>query len=52
MGGYADELGEMVIPPVYDLAEEFFDGLAHVKKSGCGFYIDKRGLYHRRRNLP
>ena len=41
--GYIDEQAEWVVPPQYDSADSFRDGLALVEKGGKMMYIDPRG---------
>ena len=41
--GYINEQAEMVIPPVWDAASSFRDGLALVEKDGKLMYIDHGG---------
>ena len=41
--GYINELAEWVIPPQYDYAESFRDGLALVEQDGKMLYIDHDG---------
>ena len=41
--GYVDKTRRLVIPCLYDYANEFREGLAEVKKSGKYGYIDKTG---------
>ncbi|MGN0555175.1 MAG: WG repeat-containing protein, partial [Candidatus Fimenecus sp.] len=41
--GFIDESGELVIPPVYDQADDFKDGKAKVKRDGKYFFVDKTG---------
>lgn len=41
--GYIDTNGKIVIPPTFDFAVNFMDGLASVKKDGDECYIDKDG---------
>lgn len=41
--GYADAAGRMVVPPRYELADTFSDGLALVRERGKFGYIDARG---------
>ena len=41
--GYIDENAQWVIPPQYDSAASFSDGLALVEKDGKLMYIDHSG---------
>lgn len=41
--GFVDKTGEMVIPLVYDYADNFSEGLALVRKGGKYGWIDKTG---------
>jgi WG repeat protein len=41
--GYMDTSGKVVIPPTYELAYEFSEGLAPVQKDGKYGYIDRKG---------
>jgi hypothetical protein len=41
--GYIDENGEWLIPPQFDWAWEFRNGLALVEEKGCAGLIDKAG---------
>lgn len=41
--GYIDTQGIMVIPPQFDEAASFSDGIASVEKNGKAFYINKLG---------
>jgi hypothetical protein len=40
-GGYLDKNGNMVIPPQYDIVEDFSEGLAAVKKNGKYGFINR-----------
>ncbi len=41
--GYVDRAGQFVIPPVYDEAHDFSEGLAAVRVGRRSFFIDKQG---------
>lgn len=41
--GYVNELGEMIIPPQFDWAETFSDGLAYVALNDERYFIDTSG---------
>lgn len=41
--GYIDTMGTLVIPPKYDNADNFSEGLAAVKINNKWGYIDKTG---------
>lgn len=41
--GYIDASGKMVIPAIYENADEFHNGKAKVKKEGQWYFIDKSG---------
>lgn len=43
--GFINKNFEEVIPPIYDIAYEFKDGIAHVRKDNRDFYIDKNGNF-------
>ena len=43
--GFINKNFEEVIPPIYDFAYDFKDGMALVKKDGKMFYIDKQGNF-------
>mgnify|MGYP001624295558 CR=1 FL=1 len=43
--GFIDKNFKEVIPPIYDFAYEFKDGLSLVEKDEKWFYIDKRGNF-------
>lgn len=43
--GFINRNFEEVIPPIYDFAYGFKDGLARVEKDGKWFYIDKQGNF-------
>jgi hypothetical protein len=43
MVGFIDKTGDLVIPPIYDEALDFFEGLAAVKTGGEWGYIDTSG---------
>ena len=43
--GFINRKFEEVIPPTYDFAYDFKDGLALVRKDGKWFYIDKQGSF-------
>lgn len=43
--GFINRNFEEVIPPIYDFAYAFKDGLARVEKDGKWFYIDKQGNF-------
>lgn len=43
--GFINKNFEEVIPPIYDFAYGFKDGLARVEKDGKWFYIDKQGNF-------
>jgi len=42
--GYIDTTGNMVIPPVYEEARAFSNGLALVRRGGKYMYIDRNGV--------
>ena len=41
--GFIDKTGKVVIPPIYDLAWHFSEGLAGVEKNGKRGFVDKTG---------
>lgn len=41
--GYKDDSGRTVIPPLFDSALEFSEGLAAVRLNGCNHFIDNKG---------
>lgn len=41
--GYADILGEIVIPMIYDEAEDCSNGKCHVRKGDKWIFVDKNG---------
>lgn len=41
--GYKDEWGNTAIPPLFDSALEFSEGLAAVRLNGCSHFIDAKG---------
>ncbi len=41
--GFIDKKGRVTIPPIYDQAFPFVNGLAYVDLSGKVGYIDKKG---------
>lgn len=43
--GFINKKFEEVIPPIYDFAYDFKDGLARVEKDGKWFYINKQGKF-------
>jgi hypothetical protein len=43
--GFVDKEGEVVIRPQYDLADNFFEGLAKVELNGKWGFIDKNGKF-------
>jgi WG containing repeat len=43
--GFIDRTGTMVIPPQFDTADRFSEGLAFVKTSGRVGYIDRQGKF-------
>jgi hypothetical protein len=43
--GYADAAGNLVIPPLFDAADGFSEGLAVVLSAGRFGYIDARGAF-------
>ena len=44
--GFIDTKGNMVIPAIYDYANDFSEGLAYVKVNDERGYIDKRGVQY------
>ncbi len=42
--GYKDENGNTAIPPLFDSALEFSEGLAAVRLNGCNHFIDNKGI--------
>lgn len=43
--GFVNRAGKLVIPPRYDFAEQFSEGLAHVAEAGLHGFIDQKGIY-------
>lgn len=41
--GYIDEAGRMAVPPRFDHAQDFSEGLAYVSAKGAGAFIDRDG---------
>ena len=43
--GYIDRTGAVAIPPQFDLAQGFYEGLALVRLSGKWWFIDRSGTF-------
>lgn len=43
--GFMNREGEVVIEPVFQMADHFYEGLAAARKDGLYGYIDKKGTY-------
>lgn len=41
--GYMNTSGKMIIPPLYEMGQQFYEGLASVKRNGSYGYIDLSG---------